>query len=412
MPMLENYELMSRHTRPARLARSALLGLLLVGGIATSSTVPAQAQVAGPTLPGSSTPGPAPGATVTSPVWTVGANGQLHHKLGETRTGPSPKQVAFSPDGTELWVPLLGAVGVDVYRVPTLERIARIPLGTKGGVEVIFTRDGTRAYVSQMHTSSVYEIDRVAKRVLRVLPTRGNWTKVLELSPDEKTLYAANWISNDISVIDLASGTVVRTIPTVKTPRGLSLSPDGNTIYVAGFEDGNLVRIDLTTLKQTELIRTGGAMRHLTFDALTNTMYADDMGGDVVYAFDLKTDKHRVLAKTDSHPNTIDLAPGGRFLYVSNRGQNSTNGYYVPGPDWGSVTVIDTTTGVTVDALVGGNQTTGLDVSPDGRYLAFTDFLDGRLQLYEIPPPAILAASDGKRATTYKSELFKPPKKR
>lgn len=407
------------HRHAVRLV-GALVTTIAVLGVLTP--IVARAQVAGPAIPGVSTThspttviGVAPsGAAPTTPtsVWPIPENGQLHRKLGEVRTGPSPKQVAFSPDGTELWVPLLGAVGIDVYRVPTLELIARIPLGTKGGVEVIFTRDGTRAYVSQMHTSSVYEIDRVAKRVLRVLPTKGNWTKILELSPDEKTLYAANWISNNISVIDLATGTVIRTIPTVTTPRGLSLSPDGVTMYVAGFEDGNLVRIDLATLKQTELIRTGGAMRHLAFDASKNTMYADDMGGDVVYAFDLITDKHRVLAKTDSHPNTIDLSLDRRFLYVSNRGQNSTNGYYVPGPDWGSVTVIDTTTGATVDAIVGGNQTTGLDVSPDGRYLAFTDFLDGRLQLYEIPPAAVLASSDGKRATTYKAELLKPVKRR
>ena len=165
-----------------------------VAVLAALTAVAAPAQVAGPAIPGVSTTrspstvaGLAPsGSTPATPtatplaaVWPIPENGQLHRKIGEVRTGPSPKQVAFSPDGTELWVPLLGAVGIDVYRVPTLERIARIPLGTKGGVEVIFTRDGSRAYVSQMHTSSVYEIDRVAKRVIRILTTKGNWTKQL-----------------------------------------------------------------------------------------------------------------------------------------------------------------------------------------------------------------------------------------
>lgn len=386
------------------------------------SIVPAPASAettAGPRLPGA---GPAPtsvappAAPLTAaapgvlPPWPVPANGQLHRKLAETRTGPSPKQVAFTPDGTELWVPLLGAVGIDVYRVPTLERIARLPLGTKGGVEVIFNRSGTRAYVSQMHTATVYEIDRVAKRVLRILPTKGTWTKVLALSPDELTLYAANWVSNDISVIDLATATVKTKIPTVRTPRGLVVMPSGTELYVAGFEDGNVVRVDLATGAQTELIKTGGAMRHLTLDETANVLYADDMGRDNLVAFDLNKGTHRVLSLTDSHPNTIALNPSKRFLYVSNRGQNGGDGYYLPGPDWGSVLVMDTTTGAVVDALIGGNQTTGLDVSPDGRYLAFTDFLDGRLQLYEIPPEPVLAASTGLRATTYKAELLKAKK--
>ena len=389
-------------------------------GLSVLVGVGANAAPAGPSLPAStrtaasSTPTPSSALTPTvvgvAPPWPIPANGQLHRKVGETKTGPSPKQVAFSPDGTELWVPLLGAVGIDVYRVPTLERIARIPLGSKGGVEVVFNRSGTRAYVSQMHTGTVYEIDRVAKKVLRILPTKGVWTKVLELSPDEKTLYAANWVSNDVSVIDLTTGTVSGLIPTVKTPRGLAITPSGTELYVAGFEDGNVVRIDLATGKQTELLRTGGAMRHLTLDPATSTLYADDMGRDSVYTFNLLTGAEKTLTTTDSHPNTITLNPSGKYLYVSNRGQNGGDGYYLPGPDFGSVLVVDATTGAVVDAIVGGNQTTGLDVSPDGRYMAFTDFLDGRLQLYEIPSEAVLAASDGRRAISYKSELLKRKK--
>ncbi len=382
---------------------------LVVAVLGTVSAVSVEA--VGPNAPTSvpsvgattATTGPPAGAA----AWPIPANGQLHRKIGETRTGPSPKQVAFSPDGTELWVPLLGAVGVDVYKVPTLERLARIKLGTKGGVEVIFNRSGTRAYVSQMHTASVYEIDRVAKKVLRVLPTGGNWTKVLALSPDEQTLYAANWVSDDISEIDLKTGKVRRQIRTVDTPRGLVVSPDGTQLYVAGFEDGDLVRIELATLKSTELLRTGGAMRHLAIDEKANRLYASDMGTDTVFSIDLATGKSSTLSKTDSHPNTIDLSLDLRYLYVSNRGQNSEDGYYVPGPDWGSVLVFDVTTGKAIDAIVGGNQTTGLDVSPDGRFLAFTDFLDGRLQLFEVPPAPVLAASDGKRVKSYRAELLK-----
>lgn len=395
---------------------AVLVGAALIAPSAASSTASAQSP-AGPRLPGAahaptvlSPSTPALRADVVPP-WPIPANGQLHRKIAETRTGPSPKQVAFTPDGTELWTPLLGAVGIDVYRVPSLERIARIPLGSKGGVEVIFNRSGTRAYVSQMHTATVYEIDRVAKRVLRVLPTKGTWTKVLALSPDELSLYAANWVSNDISVIDLATATVKAKIPTVRTPRGLVVMPSGAELYVAGFEDGNVVRIDLATGSQTELIKTGGAMRHLTFDETANVLYADDMGRGNVIAFDLTKGTHRVLSLTDSHPNTIALSPSKRFLYVSNRGQNGGDGYYLPGPDWGSVLVIDTMTGAVVDALIGGNQTTGLDVSPDGGYLAFTDFLDGRLQLYEIPPEPVLVASTGLRSTTYKAELLKARKR-
>jgi YVTN family beta-propeller protein len=342
-------------------------------------------------------------------AWPVPV-GQLHRKLREAKTGPNPKQVAFTPNGRELWTPLLGSTGVDVFSVPDLRKIARIPLGKYGGVEVIFTRDGKRAYVSQMQTASVYEIDTNTKRILRILKTGGNWTKILELSPDEKTLYAANWVSDDISVLDLPTGTLRRKIPTVKTPRGLLVSDDGNTLYVAGFENGEIVQINLSAGSKTPstvLYKTGGAMRHLALDRKSGLLYADDMGRDAVFVVDTATGVVRTMAKTDSHPNTIDLSPDLRYLYVSNRGQNSPKGYNQYGPDYGSVLVFDVTTGKAIDAIVGGNQTTGLDVSPDGTLLAFTDFQDARVQLYAIPSPDVLAKSDGARVKSYKPELLR-----
>ena len=114
----------------------------------------------------------------------------------------------------------------------------------------------------------------------------------------------------------------------------------------------------------------------------------------------------RRLAATDSTPNTIDLSPDGRVLYVSNRGRNGAC-YCAPGPEWGSVLAIDAASGRVLDAIVGGNQTTGLDVSADGRLLAFTDFLDNRLSLFAIPPYRVLAAGGGGRATAHRAELRK-----
>jgi hypothetical protein len=55
--------------------------------------------------------------------------GLLHHKLGELRSGSNPKQVAFSPDGRELWVSLLGGHGVEVFDTRTMRRRKAIRLG-------------------------------------------------------------------------------------------------------------------------------------------------------------------------------------------------------------------------------------------------------------------------------------------
>jgi DNA-binding beta-propeller fold protein YncE len=341
----------------------------------------------------------------TADLWLDPA-GLLLHKLGEFRTGPNPKQVAFSADGREIWVTLLGGHGMQVFDAATLRRTADVRLGQHGAVEVVFTRDGKTVYASQMETASIFEIDRSTHRVRRRMPTGGVWSKVMALSADEKTMYVANWVSNDVSEIDLVTGRLRRLLPTVQTPRGLYPTPDGRSLYVAGYAHGELARIDLRTGRSTVLLRTGGAMRHLVGDPRHNRLYADDMLYGQAYATDLATGRVSRLAKTDNEPNTIDLSPDGRVLYVSNRGKNGSN-YYLPGPEWGSILAIDTTTGRILDAIVGGNQPTGLDVSPDGRLLAYSDFLDDRVSLYMIPPYPTLAAGHGGRALTHLADLPK-----
>jgi hypothetical protein len=70
---------------------------------------------------------------------------------------------------------------------------------------------------------------------------------------------------------------------------------------------------------------------------------------------------------------------------VSCRGANNPESYYIPGPEWGSILVFDTTTGKGLDAVIAGNQPTALDVSDNGRLLVFSDFLDNRRRVYAIP---------------------------
>jgi YVTN family beta-propeller protein len=339
--------------------------------------------------------------------WWLDPRGQLHHKIAEFDVGSAPKQVAFSPDGRELWVTLLGGPGVEVYRARSGKRLETIALGDHGSVEVIFTSDGSTAYVSQMESASVFEIDTATRKVTRQLSTEGSWTKVMALSPDESTLFASNWSSNDVSEIDLDTGRVRRRLPTVATPRGLYVTDDGDTLYVAGFDGGQLQEIDLRDGSSRVLETTGGAMRHLVGDPDTGRLYADDMGNDAVYVHDMPGHRVRELADTDAKPNTIDLGADGRVLYVSNRGENNPQSYYLPGPEWGSVLVLDAGSGEPLDAIVGGNQTTGLDVSEDGSLLAFSDFLDNRVQVYEVPPFDVLESGDGGRYGRHRADLVK-----
>ena len=334
--------------------------------------------------------------------------GQLVHGLGMLSTKGAPKAVAMTPDGTEAWATILnGPPSIQIFNPRTGAHIGDVDMGKYGAVEVVFNRAGTRAYASQMETAKVFEIDVATRKVLRGFKTMSAWTKVVALSPDEKTLYAANWSGNDVSIIDLESGKLVRRVPVAKTPRGLYPSASGRWLWVGSFGIGWLQKIDLKTYAVHTVFRGGGAMRHLVADESRGKLFTSDMAKDCVWITDMKTGATKRFAKVGHKPNTIALSPDGHVLFVSNRGANNPITYYIPGPEWGSILLLDAHTGKPLDGIVGGNQCTALGVSADGKLLVFSDFLDNRLRVYEVPPYVTLAAGHGGRSARLAHDVKK-----
>lgn len=369
---------------------------------ATATTTPPADKTAGAPTGVGSTDASA-GATAIPAVkaasWTPGPGGQLVQKQAIFKVVPAPKGLAITPDNREVWVTaLVSKPSIGIYDPLTGKQIDSVNLGKQGAVEVTFNKAGTKAYASQMQTHLVYEIDMKTREVLRKFDVKSPWTKVVLLSPDETKLYAANWTGDDVSEVDLTTGKLVRNIKTADTPRGLYISADGKKMYVACFGEQTLKGViqvfDLATGKGTT-IGKGRAMRHMVADENRGKLFTSDLGANCIWVTDLATNKTTLFAKTDNKPNTIDISPDGRVLFVSNRGENNPKSYYEPGPEWGSVLLLDTHTGKPLDAIIGGNQTTALEVSNDGKLLAFSDFMDGKLRVYRVPPTDVLLSGKG-----------------
>jgi len=336
--------------------------------------------------------------------------GQAVKYLMTVKTLASPKGLVFSMDNKEIWVTsaLNKHYGIGIYDAITGKNIKNIDLNSKGGVEIILNKDGSRAYVSQMESSSVYEIDTQSKEILRIFKTNGSWTKILALSYDGQKLFASNWSSNDITEIDLANGQILRKIPVVKTPRGIYPTQDGNYLYVAGFENGDIQKIDLRDLSSKIIFTSGGAMRHLIADGSETKLYVSDMAKNIIWQVDLNTDEVNIFAHTDNNPNTIALSADNKILFVSCRGVNtSADNYTSPGPEWGSVMIFDIVNGKMLDVIIGGNQPTALSLSSSSDALAFSNFLDSDIELYAIPAYETLKNAGGGISNIYKPYLKK-----
>lgn len=340
-------------------------------------------------------------------VW-LDPEGQILRGVRTITTLGAPKGVSLTPDGSEAWTSILnGPPSIEIFDPRTGAKTGEVDIGTHGAVEVIFNKAGTLAYTSQMETAKCYEIDVKTRKVIREFDTESAWTKWVSLSPDEKTLYASNWSGDDVSIISLGNGELLSRVRVSNTPRGMYATTDGKSLYVAGFDSGDLERIDLATGEVTALYTEGGALRHIVGDENTGRLFISDMARNVVLVHDIAAGTTKKFVDTDQKPNTIDLTPDGKMLFVSCRGANNPTSYYVPGPEWGSILVFDTTTGAGLDAVIAGNQPTALDVSDNGKLIVFSDFLDNRLRVYEIPPYEEFSGGGGGRFDARLAEIRK-----
>ena len=311
--------------------------------------------------------------------------------LGIYSCGPAPKQVTFTPDGERLFVTLLTGRGFDIidWKKSSREKVEVTGYGSdEGFVEGIFPTGHSTFLVSQMTRDLVHEFALEtgnAPALLRSMPSRGTWSKVLAYEPVAGLLAVSNWVSDDVTVLDYRSGDLVKRLGGLATPRGLAWSQDGSGLFVASFGAGSVYGFDTANWKRRILIEVpGAAFRHLVATSDGKRLFASDMENHSVLELDISSLAILHSFRTDSNPNTIDLGPGDALLAVSCRGPNNPESYILRSPEPGCVILFDTSSGEEIARVVGGTQPTGLDISPDGRLLAFSNFQDATVEVYDI----------------------------
>lgn len=315
-------------------------------------------------------------------------------------TASSPKSCTFSPDGKYVYVTLLGQrrTAVQIYSVDPFEKIKTIYPGSEdpsknyGYAEGVFYEPDGSFWFTRMTTSDYFIYHLESDSLEPGRHTGGVWTKSLEFSPNNRQVAMSHWISRRISIIDPRSHRLIRNLNTSQIPRGLAWIGN-DTLAVALYGGANstdcgIEIFDVRTGKKVQsMLEHRSAMRDVRYDPHKKMLYYDDMRFALVYKYDWI--KRETLAKieVDSHPNTIRLTPDGEYLFVSCRGPNNPKGYTLPSPRNGEIVVIETEPYRILTSWPQGNQPTGLDISADGCYLATTDFMDNRLNLYVIGDP-------------------------
>lgn len=333
--------------------------------------------------------------------------------VGEYPTGSQPKSVAFTPDGRHALVAQLSGKGVDLYETAPFRWIRQIdippPKGEKnqsGYVEFAMLPWQNEIWVSQMTTGRVHILKMDDFSYKQSINVGGSWSKVICVHPDHQLAFVSNWLSEDVSVIDAVNHKLLRKVKVSGTPRGMAVSPDKQFLYVTIYATANIDKIRLSDFKRVKTLSWPGigAKRHVLINPDGTTMYVSDMENGDIWVIDLATEKLVKRIPIAPKLNTFDMTPDGRLLFISSRGENNPVTYLEKGPDFGTMSVVDTRTLEKIDWVWGRNQPTGLAVHPNGHLVACTDFLDNNLEVWDFsrllaaldqPAPALTASLPG-----------------
>lgn len=312
------------------------------------------------------------------------------------KMGSRPKAVTFIKK-REIVMPLLSDKGIEWINISNgnQKRISPpVQYAKKTGfVETLVLPEKKEFWISQMMTGSAHAFDLETHTYKKTVDVKGKWSKVLAYNKIDNKIYLSNWLSKNVSVIDPDQKKFLYNIYTGGIPRGLEFSNDGKYLYAAQFGihsgsdiAGRVLKISLDTKKIIKHIGPRGAKRHMVKSAKHNLLFVSDLGKRRVDVIDLKNDQYIKSIAVFNSPNTIVLSNDENYLFVSCRGPNNPRGYQYKGLVFGRIYIIDVNTLEVVEYIEGGNQPTGLDISPDDQFLVFSDFLDNAIRVYRFYP--------------------------
>jgi YVTN family beta-propeller protein len=171
-------------------------------------------------------------------------------------------------------------------------------------------------YVPNLDSDSVSVINS-SYQVIATVPVQHGpiFTSVDETN---NLIYALNWYSDTVSVIDGATNTVIATVPVGANPRRAAIDPATHDLYVAN-AFGNTVSV-LNGGSTVVTLAAGLEPRFVLFNSLNGYIYVSNRADGTVSVFNGLTKLNDVVVGALPEDMAVDLAGN---VYVANYGSNN-----------------------------------------------------------------------------------------
>lgn len=213
-------------------------------------------------------------------------------------------------DGTAL-----GTVYPEEFRV-----LRRLDVG-RNPHQIVFSSEGTTAYVAAAGSDQVTEVNRTTLQVVRTLSVPGAPIGVA-LLPGQDQLLVSRFAAGVIDRIDLADGETSASAEIGGAP-SLIVGPDANGHYLVSEERGNRVwDVNGTQMALRFPIETGRRPFPPSSTPDGVTIYVPEYDDGTVSVYDLERDQITGTFPVGRHPSGGSILPDGFTYVVAVRGEN------------------------------------------------------------------------------------------
>lgn len=235
--------------------------------------------------------------------------------VGDITAGGSPRGIGVTADGKLLITANRDDGNITVIDRKTGKLLKRIPIGENP--EFVRIR-GNQAFVSfepasvggpppkpgsaeaialekqreedDEEPAQVAVVDLIKGKVIRSI-VGGMETEGIEFSADGKHIVVTNEADENLTVHEIATGKLVKTIDTREygnRPRGVKMAPDGKS-YVATIEYGNKLVVLDSKFDVKKVVPTGEVPYGVAFDRKGEKLFVALARGKALQVFDAKT---------------------------------------------------------------------------------------------------------------------------
>ena len=214
-----------------------------------------------------------------------------------------------------------GSNSVTVYSFDgKFELLREVQVG-KAPAGVALSTVNREAYISNTESSDISVIDVDSLEVKKTIGLNGSSLGVA-VSPDGKRLFVSDWFNNCLLVIQLNSHKR-RCVEVGKAPAGISVSEKNDEIYVVSRDSNSVFVVSLSEEKVIGKILVGDHPFGLKLLPSKNHLYVTNVQSNDVSIVDLTKRQEIKRIKVGKKPYCITFSMDGKKSFVTNQYSDS-----------------------------------------------------------------------------------------